>query len=276
MGMGGMDDRETIEHRREEFLNAFNREDVAALERYCSEDTISMGPNRPTIRGIEAQSAVWREGFAAAKSLLFIFPEELELMGDVAIDRHRWVLDSMPKRGGRPVHDEGKAVWIWRRQADGGWTVTRSIWNSDLSRAGYLSALGSDLSEDLAAINRLLDLFVDAVCRGDANAWADLMTEDFIFSVPGAPRFVGRESAAAAAKAAFFDPFTLRLASKFEDVQVLGTQGFAHGIFTMDMMPKAGGKMISSPGQFTNFFRKEADGSWKYALVIFNYDQATG
>jgi uncharacterized protein (TIGR02246 family) len=234
-----------------------------------------MGPNRPTIRGIAAQRAVWREGFAAAKSLLFIFPEELDVLGDVAIDRHRWVLDSMPKRGGKPVHDEGKAVWIWRRQTNGNWTVARSIWNSDLSRAGYLSALGSELSEDLGAINLLLDLFVGAVCTGDLKAWADLLTDDFIFSVPGAPRFVGKEAAVAAAKAAFFDPFTLRLASKFEDVQIFGTQAFAHGIFAMDMMPKAGGKMISSPGQFTNFFRKQADGSWKYALVIFNFEQAT-
>jgi ketosteroid isomerase-like protein len=270
-----MNDRETIEHRREEFLSAFNREDIEALEKYSSKDTISMGPNRPTIRGIEAQRALWREGFAAAKSLLFIFPEELEVIGDVAIDRHRWVLDSMPKRGGKPVHDEGKAVLIWQRQADGRWTVARSIWNSDLSRVGYLSALGSELSEDLGAINQLLDLFVGAVCTGNVGAWADLLTDDFIFSVPAAPRFVGKETAVTAAKAAFFDPFTLRLASKFEDVQIFGTQAFAHGIFTMDMMPRAGGKMISAPGQFTNFFRKQADGSWKYALVIFNYDQST-
>ena len=270
-----MNDRETIAHRREGYLDAFNREDVAALEGYSSKDTISMGPNRPTIRGIDAQRAFWSEGFAAAKSILFIFPEELDVLGDVAIDRHRWVLDSMPKRGGKPVHDEGKAVWIWRRQPDGAWTVARSIWNSDLSRAGYLSALGSELSEDLGAINALLDDFVGAVCSGDLQAWADLLTDDFIFSVPDAPRFVGKDIAVAAAKAAFFDPFALRLASKFEDVQIFGTQAFAHGIFTMDMMPRAGGKMISSPGQFTNFFRKQSDGAWKYALVIFNYDQST-
>ena len=31
--------------------------------------------------------------------------------------------------------------------------------------------------------------------------------------------------------------------------------------------------MLSGPGKFTNFFRKESDGSWKYALVIFSWDR---
>ena len=98
------------------------------------------------------------------------------------------------------------------------------------------------------------------------------MTDDFIFSVPDAPRFIGRETAVAAAKAAFFDPFSLRLANKFEDVQIFGSQAFAHGIFTMDMLPKNGGNIISAPGKFSNFFRKQSDGAWKFAMVFFSYD----
>ena len=267
-----MGNREIIEQRRSEFVAAFNREDIEALEQYAVDDVISMAPNRPMIRGIEAQRAFWSEGFAAAKSLFFILPEELEIMGDIAIDRHCWVLDSMPRRGGRPVQDRGKGIWVWRRGASG-WKIARAIWNSDQSQAGFLSTLGDELSEDLAALNRLLDAFVQAVNAGDSAAWADLMTEDFIFSVPDAPRFIGRETAVAAAKAGFFDPFQLHLANKFEDVQIFGSQAFAHGIFTLDMMPKAGGKMISAPGKFSNFFRKQSDGAWKFAMVFFNYDR---
>lgn len=268
-----MNDREIIERRRAEYVDAFNREDIAAMSGYAAADAVGMAPNRPAIRGIDAHRQFWREGFAAAKSLFFVFPEELEIMGDVAIDQHRWVLDSMPKRGGRPVHDEGKGIWIWRRQADASWKVASGIWNSDLSRSSFSSGSGAELSEDLAAINKLLDRFVGSVNDGDASAWGEIMTEDFIFAVPDAPRFVGRETAVAAAKAAFFDPFRLRLASKFEDVQILGSQAFAHGIFTMDMIPKAGGKTITAPGKFSDFFRKESDGSWKFSLVIFSYDR---
>src|SRR5207237_7600275 len=130
----------------------------------------------------------------AAKSLYYVYPEELELAGDIAVDQHRWVLDSMPKRGGRPVHDEGKGIWIWRRQDDGSWKVARAIWNSDLARAEFKPGSGSKVSDDYVAINKLLTQFVDAVNTGDAKAWADLMTEDIIFSLPAAPPFVGKEA----------------------------------------------------------------------------------
>jgi len=267
--------REVIEQQRTDFVTAFNREDVEAMERYTVVDAVNMPPNRPVIRGIEALRAFWREGFVAAKSLLFILPEELDVMGNTAIDRHHWVLHSMPRRGGRPVHDEGKGVWIWRRE-DNGWKISGAIWNSVLPRANFQTTLGDEVSEDLAALNRLLDSFVQTVNAGDIAAWGALMTDDFIFSVPDAPRFIGKETAVAAAKAAFFDPFSLRLANQFEDVQIFGTHAFAHGIFTLDMLPKSGGDMISAPGKFSNFFRKQNDGAWKFAMVFFNYDRPPG
>jgi ketosteroid isomerase-like protein len=234
-----------------------------------------MAPNRPAIRGLEAHRQFWRDGFAAAKSLFFVFPEGLEVAGDVAIDQHRWVLDSMPKRGGRPVHDEGKGIWIWRRQEDGGWKVSRAIWNSDLSRADFLSGAEAEVSDDLAGINRLIDRFVATVNAGDSEGWAELLTDDFVFMVPDAPKFVGKEMAVGAAKMGFFDPFILRLANKYEDIQIFGGQAFAQGIFTLDRIPKAGGRTISQPGKFLNYLRKQSDGSWKYTLVSFSYDQPT-
>ena len=189
-----MGDREIIEQRRAEYIAAFNREDIAAMAEYAAADTIGMAPNRPAIRGIEAHRQLWADGFAAAKSLFYVYPEQLDVTGDVAVDQHRWVLDSMPKRGGRPVHDEGKGVWIWRRQADGNWRVERAIWKSDLTRPGFKPAAGAKVSDDLAAINKLLVDFIATVNDGDAEGWGDLMTEDFIFAVPDQPRFVGKET----------------------------------------------------------------------------------
>jgi ketosteroid isomerase-like protein len=133
-----------------------------------------------------------------------VLPDGIEVTGDLAVDRHRWVLDSMPKRGGRPVHDEGKGVWFWRRQTDGNWKIARSIWNSDLPRASFRPGSGAELSEDLAAINRLLDDFVGAVNAGDPEAWGELMTEEFIFAVPDLPQFVGKRAAVCGSKGLAF------------------------------------------------------------------------
>jgi ketosteroid isomerase-like protein len=127
-----VNDRDIIERQRADYVDAFNRQDIRTMAGYVAADIDAMAPGRAPIRGIDAQMQFWHEGFAAARSLLFVLSSELELMGDVAVDRHRWVLDSLAKYGSRPVHDEGKGIWIWRRQADGGWKVARSIWNSDL------------------------------------------------------------------------------------------------------------------------------------------------
>ena len=58
----------------------------------------------------------------------------------------------------------------------------------ELAVTGRLWSGATALSDDYVAINKLLTQFVDAVNTGDAKAWADLMTEDIIFSVPAAPR----------------------------------------------------------------------------------------
>jgi ketosteroid isomerase-like protein len=168
-----VNDRDIIERQRAEFIDAFNRQDIRTMTGYVAADIDAMAPGRPAIRGIDAQIQFWNEGFAAARSLLFVFPDDLELMGDIAVDRHRWVLDSSAKRDGSPVHEEGKGIWIWRRQVDRGWKIARSIWNSDLPRASLLVRSGVEPFEDLAAINQLLDDFVGAVNTGDPHAWAN-------------------------------------------------------------------------------------------------------
>ena len=143
-----------------------------------------------------------------------------------------------------------------------------------MPRAAFLSGSGAELSSDIAAINKLLDDFVSAVNAGDPLAWGELMTEDFIFAVPGAPQFVGKATAVAAAKAGFFDPFDLRIASKYEDVQIFDTSAFAHSLFVLSRTPRSGGATETIPGKCTSFLRKQRD-SWKHALIIFSYDQPT-
>lgn len=107
-----------------------------------ADDSIGIAPNRPALRGKDAARQHWREGIAMASSRFAVVPEELELLGDVAIDQFHWTVDSTPPPGGSPIHDEGKCVWIWRRQRDDSWKIARSIWNSDLANAGLWSGAG--------------------------------------------------------------------------------------------------------------------------------------
>ena len=120
---------------RDAFIAAFNRQDVAAMSELVTDDTVAHPPNQPELVGLEASQAFWREGFAAANSVLGTTPKQLELAGDVALDRFAWTMDTTPHEGGDTVRDEGAGVWIWRREG-GAWKLECSIWNSDLPEPG--------------------------------------------------------------------------------------------------------------------------------------------
>jgi ketosteroid isomerase-like protein len=114
-----MSDRDAVSRVRTEFVDAFNGEKIEAMAALLADDNISMAPNRPPMRGKDESRQFWREGFAVASSKLTVVPEELQIIGDVAIDQFHWTMDSTPRAGGSPIHDEGKCIWIWRRQSDG-------------------------------------------------------------------------------------------------------------------------------------------------------------
>ncbi len=129
-----MGDSEVIA-ARDAFIAAFNRQDVEAMSELVTDNTVAHPPNQPELVGLQASQAFWREGFAAANSVLAAIPKQLEFAGDVAVDRFAWTMDTTPHGGGDTVRDEGACVWIWRREG-GTWKLDCSIWNSDLTEPG--------------------------------------------------------------------------------------------------------------------------------------------
>jgi uncharacterized protein (TIGR02246 family) len=129
------------------------------------------------------------------------------------------------------------------------------------------------MSTDVAGINATLKQYIAAVNAADAEAYAKTLTDDVVFLPPDSPRLNGRQAVVDWAKRGFFDPFTIRLQAAFDDVQVFGSQAVARGSFSLDLVPKAGGKHIQTTGKSMNVFRKQTDNSWKYAQSIFNFDQ---
>jgi len=135
-------ERAAISTRRAEFVDAFNREDVQRMAALLTDDHVGMPPNRPPVHGARASIEYWREGIAAATSRFEVRPQDVNIAGDVAVDRFDWTVDSTPRTGGAPFRDEGKCVWTWRRESDGTWKVASAIWNSDLAAAGLWSGAG--------------------------------------------------------------------------------------------------------------------------------------
>ncbi len=104
--------------------------DFAALvERCYTKDGILMPPNEPAAKGraaIESSLRAWPRMTDVA-----IHADEVVGRGDLAYTSGTWVA-TMHVQGAAPAQDKGKFVAIWRKDADGGWKMTRDSYSSDL------------------------------------------------------------------------------------------------------------------------------------------------
>ena len=112
-------------------VDAFNRTDPDALAAFVTENVFLMPPNQPPVVGLEAVRAYWTEGFRVASSHLEISSEDLQVVGDLAIERFGWTVETQPAGGGARAKDNGKGLWVWRRQPDGSWKLAQAINNSE-------------------------------------------------------------------------------------------------------------------------------------------------
>ena len=134
-----MSDHDAVIARHQEFLASFAAEDYPTMRECLTEDHVGMAPGRPQMVGRDEAESFWREGFAVAKSTLASHAQELKVNGDSAIDRFGFVMTIAPHDGSPSVRDEGKCMWIWRRDADGAWRLASAIWNSDLAEPALWS-----------------------------------------------------------------------------------------------------------------------------------------
>ena len=175
-----MSEKEIIARRGAEFIAALNRQDIPVLSAMRAEDCIDIPPNRPPIRGLSAIQAFWREGFAQVETRFTGFPDQLEISGDIAVDRFRWTAESAPLSGGPAAHDEGICVWVWRREKDGAWKIAQAIWNSDLPQgqtvwtgAAPPAASQTDLGAGIRAANE------DLLTKGNIARAREIFSPDY-------------------------------------------------------------------------------------------------
>jgi len=121
-----MDMKTMLEDFHAAYNDAFNRGDADGCAAFFSEDVALLPPNQPMTRGKEAFRESYRSrmnknrGGTHSNALV-----EYGVEGDLAYEIGTFaVTDTNPP-------EQGKFVNILRRQADGTWKVTASIFNSD-------------------------------------------------------------------------------------------------------------------------------------------------
>ena len=119
-----------VEHAREHFAAAFNRQDISALRALCEDDLILLPPNHLPIVGVESALDWWRAGFSVSRTRLRLASRELNLADGWVFDWFDWSLSIVPTLRGAPMIDQGTSFWIWRLEGEHTCRVTRQLWNS--------------------------------------------------------------------------------------------------------------------------------------------------
>jgi uncharacterized protein (TIGR02246 family) len=119
--------RQFLEHSGE----AVNAGDVEAEVNRFTEDGIYMWPGLPSIEGHEELRKFFERRFAEVEVQLENVTVEVEVSGDWAFDRGKYVANIRSRSSGKVQIHHGKYINILRRQADGTWRVARRIRNLD-------------------------------------------------------------------------------------------------------------------------------------------------
>ncbi|HMB75418.1 MAG TPA: DUF4440 domain-containing protein [Kiloniellaceae bacterium] len=121
-----MDLKKILEDFHAAYNEAFDRGDAAGCAAFFSEDVLLMSPGQPMTRGRKAFEETYRsrmdEASGGTHSNALV---EYGVEGDLA-----YAVGTFAVTGTTPS-EEGKFLNILRRQADGTWKVTVSIFNSD-------------------------------------------------------------------------------------------------------------------------------------------------
>jgi uncharacterized protein (TIGR02246 family) len=124
---------------------------------------------------------------------------------------------------------------------------------------------------DQEAIDAMRQEFLKAYKTGDATALAACCSEDVVQLPPNEPAVRGKEALRTRYQSQF-DRFACELLTTTEELEIAGAWAFAWGTYKIALTPKDGAPSVQDHGKYLAIFRRQPDGSWKFARDTFNSD----
>lgn len=127
-------DKQMIEELRKKDKAASIVKDLPTLLSLWADDAVALPPGEDPIIGKDAIKA-WLESGLNQEQNYEITKyeqnfEETQIIGEWAFEWGTYFCSAKPKSEGLPISTTGKLLRILKRQKDGSWKVSRSIWNN--------------------------------------------------------------------------------------------------------------------------------------------------
>jgi ketosteroid isomerase-like protein len=124
--------RHYIDTAQSRYIAAAIKGDVATIGGFYTNDASVFAPNAKAAIGRGEIDKANTEMFAALKvASLKLATSDLETSGDFGVETGTYEQTLQPKTG-KAIHDVGKYLLVWKKQAEGSWKIFREIYNSDL------------------------------------------------------------------------------------------------------------------------------------------------
>lgn len=137
----------------------------------------------------------------------------------------------------------------------------------------WAQGTGKQTRADLAGIQRLHEQDVQATLSGKADDLARLWTEDAVRMQPGGPAEIGLNAIFAEDKReeiSYPGAQTLTYKPDIRDIQIVNDWAFEWGYFESSYKVSADAKPETLNGKLLRVLRRQPDGSWKFARVMWN------
>lgn len=131
---------------------------------------------------------------------------------------------------------------------------------------------------DLQGIQKLHQQDIDATLSGDPQALTDLFTEDAVLLEPGSAAVIGKPAILAGNKKEQAEHPGAKIMSykpDIRDTQIADGWAYEWGYFDSSFRESEKGEVKSFRGKALRVLRRQSDGSWKFARVMWNMAEDT-
>lgn len=128
------------------YEEAIKSADIEQVLSYYSDDVSYLPPNQPSFSGKENLRKwflAYYNYFSPSERLDLI---DFEVFGDFAYLQGKYSVTGKMKQSGEEFRDNGKFINFFKRQPNGNWTCTQSIWNSNNRIYDIHSQIPADFS----------------------------------------------------------------------------------------------------------------------------------